>query len=99
MTLPVLHDRLIPVSTFLLGEVQPGSKTIVGVAAGERRWRVSWVDRLGERVQVTTPFGVDEWTSPARLRADDVVEEDSAALNLPEGVLAWAGHSSRRIAL
>ena len=99
MMLPAPADRLIPVPSFSLGEIKHGSIPVAGVAAGGRRWRVMWVDRDGEPVQVTTPFGADEWSQPTPLRTDDVLEDAPTVMRLPDGVLAWAGNASRRFAL
>src|SRR4051812_36135011 len=94
-----MTDNLIPVASYLLGEIASTTVPTAGVAAGGQRWEITWTNRAGERLQTTSSFGVDEWSQPSSWRGGDIVEDVVQSQGLPDGVLAWSGQANTKIAL
>ncbi|MEO6003697.1 MAG: hypothetical protein ABIZ04_27235 [Opitutus sp.] len=94
-----MSDTLIPVASFLVGEIASNTVPTAGVAAGGQRWQITWINRAGERLQMTSEFGVDAWSAPRSWRAGDIVEDVVQSERLPESVLAWSGPANTKIAL
>lgn len=88
---------LISIPAVQLGSAASNdSRVTAGLTADGTRWRVTWMNSLGECRQASAPFGAGDWTDsvpiPANLSA-------GAIMRPAAGILCRAGYGSNVIAL
>lgn len=94
-----MNVSLVPIPSVLLG---PATARIVSPAAdstpGGERWRATWTDPTGVRVQAVAPRVAGSWTPPVPLPEAETFGVAPAEAG-PEGLLASARHRGVHVAL
>ncbi len=94
-----MNGSLLPIPSVLLG---PAASSIVSPTADAApegdRWRATWTDPAGVRVQAVAPLATGSWTSPVPLPEAEAVGVAPAEAGT-QGFLASARHLGNHIAL
>lgn len=94
-----MNVSLVPIPSALLGPAAAGTVSpTAGAAPAGDRWRATWTDPTGMRVQAVAPRVAGSWTPPVPLPEAETAGVAPAAAG-PEGILASARHKGELIAL
>ena len=94
-----MNVSLVPIPSVLLG---PATTRIISPAADSTpagdRWRATWTDPAGVRVQAVAPLAAGSWTPPGPLPKAEAAAAAPAGV-VSEGVLASAPYQGAHLAL
>lgn len=92
-----MTNSIIPILTVLIGSADPSARPTAELAPGSTRWRITWTNPSGVRLQSIAALSGGSWSAPTPAEAR--LEASAPAGGLQANLLAWAIHGSGKLAL